>query len=103
MCSILYFVKKYWSKLLQAHFPFILTRTYSDSLLLEVVGQCKQKWNDYDILSLHQVVKYCGTLAQMSWLVYKQFKHLKKALESFQADIDFIYQLLLGRKFQMAN
>jgi len=83
LSDIVCFIGKHWKKLLNANFPSIPSRTCSDSLLLEIVGQGSPKQSSNGRLTISLVATHCGTLAQMPWLSFKKSNRLKRALGSF--------------------
>ena len=103
LSNILFFVEKYWKKLLCSKFPSVPVGNYTVSLLLKTIIKGSQKRKKfYGRLTLPHLATRCDTLAQIYWLAYKTFTRMKKALQSFKADINLICQLLLGKKSHMA-
>ena len=103
LSNILCFVEKHWKNLLCSNFPSIPVGNYTVSLIFKIVRKCSRKGkNFYGRLTLPHLATRCDTLAQIYWLAYKTFTRMKKALQSFKADINLICQLLLGKKSHMA-
>ncbi len=103
LSNVLCFVEKHWRKIINADFPTIPAGKCSDSMLLEVVSNCKRAYRSDGRLLLDVIGTHCGTLAGMSWLPFKRAKKLKKPLESFQNEIALLYQILLEKKKKMSN